>query len=160
MKVLECSSRGDKRFSAFYAKVEIFGKKASIEEHYQFSKLFPVEDNYGNVRLESYNDIKLIKRKQRFGEEPVRFRVAKFDYPAEYLTMYYKLLWLTYLDEKPYLVRYASKFDDFSDMFRGKNTMNCQADVIKQYVKEGRDSILDECEPFIRILERDLEELE
>lgn len=158
MKVLECSSKGDKRFSAFYAEVEIFGKKRSIEKHYQFSKLFPVEDVHGNVTLESYTDIKLIKQKQRFGIEPVRFRIEKFDYPVEYLTMYYKLLWLTYLDEKPYLVKYAKRFDDFTDMFRGKNTVNCQADVIKQYVKEGRDSILDECEPFINILERDLKE--
>jgi hypothetical protein len=158
MKVLECSSKGDKRFSAFYARVELLGKKASIEEHYQFSKLFPVEDIHGNMNLQSFTDIKHIKSKQRFGDEPARFRVGKYDYPAEFLSMFYKLLWVTYLDERPSLVRYASTFDDFTDMFRGKNTMNCQADVIRQYVKEGRDSILEECEPFINILTRDLEE--
>lgn len=158
MKILECSSKGDKRFSAFYARVEILGKKASIEQHYQYSKLFAVEDLRGNVVLESYTDIKLIKQKQRFGELPVRFRVGNETYPVEYLSMFYKLLWLTYLDERPSLVRYASQFDDFSDIFRGKNTINCQADVIRQYVKEGRESILEECEPFIRILEDDLEE--
>ena len=159
MKILECSSKGDKRFSAYYARVEIFGKLDSIENHYQFSKLFPIEDIYGNVTLQSFTDIKRIKKLQRLGNEPVRFKIGNFDYPAEYLSMYYKLLWLTYLDEKPYLVKYASMFDDYSDMFRSKNTVNCQADVIRQYVKEGRDSILDECEPFIDILNRDLEEL-
>ncbi|PTY92934.1 DarT1-associated NADAR antitoxin family protein [Heyndrickxia sporothermodurans] len=158
MSTLECSSKGDKRFSAFFARVDILGKTASIEEHYQHSKLFSVEDHHGNVSLESFTDIKHIKQKQRFGDLPVRFRVGDYDYPAEYLSMYYKLLWLTYLDAKPHLVRYASKFDNFTDMFRGKNTINCQADVIRQYVKEGRESILDECEPFINILSRDLEE--
>lgn len=35
MKNLECSSSGDKRFSAFYAFVNFNGKYASIEQHYQ-----------------------------------------------------------------------------------------------------------------------------
>ncbi|WCK57551.1 hypothetical protein PP175_26155 (plasmid) [Aneurinibacillus sp. Ricciae_BoGa-3] len=34
MKVLECSSKGDKRFTAFYAKVNLYGKEDSIENHY------------------------------------------------------------------------------------------------------------------------------
>ena len=36
---LECSSRGDKRFSAFYARPRILGGK-SIEEAYQAMKVF------------------------------------------------------------------------------------------------------------------------
>lgn len=36
-------------------------------------------------------------------------------------------------------------------MFKGKST-NCQADVIRQYIKQGRDSILIECEEFIFLL--------
>lgn len=39
---LECSSRGDKRFSAFYARVKSRGGK-SIEEIYQASKIFEGE---------------------------------------------------------------------------------------------------------------------
>ena len=35
---LECSSKGDKRFSAFYAFVEFNGKYDSIEHHYQNCK--------------------------------------------------------------------------------------------------------------------------
>ena len=38
MRILECHSQGDKRFSAFYAKVEVNGKLDSIENHYQLSK--------------------------------------------------------------------------------------------------------------------------
>ena len=37
-KVLECSSRGDRRFSAMYAKVEVFGVMDTIENHYQRGK--------------------------------------------------------------------------------------------------------------------------
>jgi len=37
-RVLECSSRGDKRFSALYAKVLAFGVRDTIENHYQKSK--------------------------------------------------------------------------------------------------------------------------
>ncbi|MED1125279.1 DUF6977 family protein [Bacillus atrophaeus] len=158
MKILECSSKGDKRFSAFYAKVDILGKKASIEEHYQHSKLFAEEDKHGEINLTSYTDIKHIKQKQRFGDMPVRFRVGEYDYPAEYLSMYYKLLWVTYLDDRPVLVDFASQFDDFNDIFRGKNTANCQADVIRQYVKKGRDSVLKDCEPFVEVLMRDMED--
>ena len=38
MKILECSSAGDKRFSAFYALVDVFGVTNSIERHYQSVK--------------------------------------------------------------------------------------------------------------------------
>ena len=38
MKVLECHSKGDKRFSALYAQVTIEGKKVTIEKFYQNAK--------------------------------------------------------------------------------------------------------------------------
>ena len=38
MKILECSSKGDKRFSSFYAKVSFYGKIDSIENIYQSVK--------------------------------------------------------------------------------------------------------------------------
>lgn len=38
VKILECSTAGDKRFSAFYAKVSVNGKFDSIENHYQWTK--------------------------------------------------------------------------------------------------------------------------
>jgi hypothetical protein len=59
------------------------------------------------------------------------------------LTPFYKLLWAKYLDENKDVVEHLSQFDEFTDMFRGKS-INCQADVIRQYIKEGRKSILQE----------------
>jgi endo-1,4-beta-D-glucanase Y len=52
------------------------------------------------------------------------------------LTDWYRLLWVKYLDENPGLVEYARQFDEFTDMFRGKNTVNCQADVIRDYIAD------------------------
>ena len=37
---LECSSKGDKRYSSMYAKVTVFDNYDTIENHYQLSKVF------------------------------------------------------------------------------------------------------------------------
>jgi O-acetyl-ADP-ribose deacetylase (regulator of RNase III) len=142
MKTLECSSKGDKRFSAFFAKVEVYGKFDSIENHYQLSKRF-IGENGEVIVPKSWKEVK--------GKTPDFFEVKGIRFPIEYLSQYYKLLWVKYLDNSPSLVKYAAQFDEFTDMFRG-NSINCQADVIKQYVKEGRESILKECQPFIKVL--------
>ena len=54
------------------------------------------------------------------------------------------MLWVKYLDNNPELVEYASEYDDYNDMFKGRYTVNCQADVIRQYIKQGRSSIMNE----------------
>ena len=127
ISVLECSSKGDRRFSAFYAKVAVHGETTSIEEHYQLSKRF------GNKVPDSVRSAK--------GRKPTHFALGGKRYDVKYLSAWYKLLWVKYLDEQPDLVAYASGFDDFSDMFKGRSA-NCQADVFRQYVKVGRKSIL------------------
>lgn len=149
-KILECSSKGDKRFSALFAKVEVFGKFDSIEAHYQGCKEFL--DESGNIVRAS--DWKEAKAWQKAGNKPVRINVNGLTLPMDYLTSFYKLLWVKYLDANQSLVEYAKGFDQFNDIFRGKNTMNCQADVVKQYVKEGRASIMAECLSFNRLLSK------
>ena len=129
MKILECSSKGDKRFSAFYAKVKVFGKEDSIERHYQNCK----RDKYGNIAGKG----------KRVYTMCITKRNKTIELPCKYLTAYYKLLWCCYLDHNPELVKYALEFDDYNDMFKGK-AINCQADVIRQYIKNGRKSILQE----------------
>lgn len=146
-KVLECSSKGDKRLSALFAKVEVFGKFDTIEGHYQTAKLYR-----GKEGLVQPKDWKEAKSWQKNGEMPVRMKVNDIQFPITYLSDYFKLLWVKYLDSNPELVTFASQFDDFTDMFKGKHTLNCQADVIRQYVKGGRNSIMRETQPFIRLL--------
>ncbi|MDF2880187.1 MAG: hypothetical protein K0R54_744 [Clostridiaceae bacterium] len=144
MKTLECSSKGDKRFSAFYAKVKVFDKFDSIENHYQLSKRF--KDSNGNI-------IVPLTWKDSKGKTPVCFVVNDIKFETKYLSSFYALLWAKYLDSMPSLVKYASEFDDFKDMFSGKS-INSQANVIKKYVKEGRVSLMKECNEFIKLLSK------
>lgn len=134
MKVLECSSVGDKRFSALHAKVTLWTFTKSIEEWYQFSKVFGIKQP---------GSWKEIKRLSRF-MKPSACVINGVPFDVRFLTPWYKLLWLTYLDEHPDLVEYASQFDEFHDKFKG-SSKNCQADVIRQYIQEGRDSLISEC---------------
>lgn len=119
MKILECSSRGDKRFSAFYARVKIKDVYDSIETWYQSSK-------------RSTNDTIPGKGKR------VAYMINPFNghkLPANCLTDFYSVLWIRYFNQNPKLLEYAKSFDTFNDMFRGK-CINCQADVIAECVKD------------------------
>lgn len=102
---LECSSRGDKRFSAFYAKVN--GK--AIEKLYQSAKIFPD----GSTGL-SWQDV---KKRQKAGEIPVNI---------EELGALYKALWREYLKHNPSYVLILKRASGLSDIF-GQQGHNCQA---------------------------------
>ena len=123
---LECSSNGDRRFSAFYAYTNLFGVYDSIENHYQKAKKF----NNRTV-------------KNPKGMEPDFIEVNGLKIESIYLTNFYNFLWTKYLDENPDLVMFASKFKNFHDIFRGKNTINCQADAIYKYIKYGPSFIME-----------------
>lgn len=135
MRVLECSSKGDKRFSALYAKVEFGGKMASIESHYQSVKRGKDGEPVGKGK---YVDHILISGKKL---------------SPKYLTPFYKLLWVKYLRRNKELVSYAEGFDKYNDMFRGK-AINCQADVIRDYVKHGDKYVVDSCKEFIDLVKK------
>ena len=120
MSNLECSSKGDKRFSAFYAFVEFNGKYDSIERHYQSSKRNAKDQPCQKGEYVSYI---------RIGEQKL---------PANYLTPFYRYLWYLYLRQNPTLVDYATQFNTFTDAFRGKS-INSQADCVKAYV--NRDQV-------------------
>lgn len=100
---LECSSKGDKRFSAFYAKVKSKGNK-SIEELYQGFKKF--ED--GSTGL----SIKEAKGKKAINQEEA--------------SKYYTLLWKAYMLENPELIEVISSTSGLSDIF-GQEGHCCQA---------------------------------
>lgn len=128
MKILNCSSRGDKRFSAFYARVSVFSKIDSIENHFQLSKRIN-----GRPAPTTWRDMK--------GKRPDYFVVGQHRIPAELLSAWYALLWVKYLDAHPELVQYAKGFDSFYDPF-AKPGRNNQAEVIRAYVKDGRNAIM------------------
>ena len=116
-KILYCDSKGDKRFSAFYAMVSINGRApVSIEKYYQSIK----RDKYGNI-----------PGKGKY----VNYCIIEGNiYPASILTKVYKRLWELYFEQNPELLQYAQQFNVFIDRFKGK-AINCQADVIADIVK-------------------------
>ena len=100
---LECSTRGDRRFSAFCAYVN--GK--SIEERYQAAKIF--ED--GSTGL-SWREAK--------GRKAINM---------EEVSKLYKRLWKQYIKEHPELKKVLIKASGLSDMF-GQEGHMCQAEVL------------------------------
>lgn len=128
-RILECSSAGDKRFSAFYARIDFYGTWDSIEHHYQSVK----RNKAGHpvAKGERVDHIIIFNGATQLKLEP------------SWLTPLYRLMWCCYLDRHPELVEHAKGYDAFTDKFRGK-AINCQADVIGKYVLEGRKSILEE----------------
>ena len=100
---LECSSKGDKRFSAFYAKVN--GK--SIESQYQAAKIF--EDGSTNLNW-----------KQAKG----RLAINQLE-----VNILYENLWRHYINENPNLQRILIDVNGLSDIF-GQVGHICQASVL------------------------------
>ena len=105
-KVLECSSKGDRRFSALYAQVSAFGILATIEKHYQRCK----KDKNGNA----------VKK----GKPVDHIVLNGIKLESRFLTQWYNLLWIKYLDSDPVLVDYLKNYEDYTDSFKGK-AINC-----------------------------------
>lgn len=123
MRILECSSKGDTRFSALYAKVEYMGVFDTIESIYQNSKRFL------NPQQE------YVKYDKPKGKKPDGVEVFDTLYDADMLTPFYKWLWVQYFRANPNLLEHAKSFDDFHDTFKGKS-INCQADVVRELVND------------------------
>lgn len=100
---LECSSKGQKEFSAFYARIRKRGNR-SIEEIYQAAKVFAD----GSTGL-SWRDAK--------GKVAVNMQeVAEL----------YNQLWLEYLQENPSYIEFLRQYNGYSDIF-GQPGRQCQA---------------------------------
>ncbi len=97
---LECSSRGDRRLSAFYAVVN--GK--TIEEQYQAAKIF--EDGSSGLHW-----------KKAKGRKPIN---------QEECHALYSFLWDQYMKEHPELLEVIRSASGLSDLF-GQEGHCCQA---------------------------------
>lgn len=100
---LECSSKGDKRFSAFYARVRNYGG-GSIEDLYQAFKVFE-----GGVTGLSWRAAK--------GRKAVNMAEC---------AAYYSNLWDWYIYENPELLQVLKASSGLSDLF-GQVGHCCQA---------------------------------
>lgn len=101
---LECSSKGYKPFSAFYAKVYWIEGTDTIENYYQRAKVF--ED--GSTGL-SWKEAK--------GRKPINL---------EFCHKLYSKLWDAYITDNPHLLDILKKASGLSDMF-GQEGHCCQA---------------------------------
>jgi len=128
---LECSSKGDKRFSAFYARIKSLGGK-SIEDLYQASKVF------------------------KNGDTGLSWRAAKGRRAvnADYCASYYSALWDMYIEENPELIIVLKKASGLSDLF-GQVGCCCQATELwrirgkEDEKKEGREMNMMPWEEFL-----------
>jgi hypothetical protein len=100
---LECSSKGDRRFSAFYARIHARGNR-SIEDIFQGAKVF----SDGSTGL-GWREAK--------GRQAVN---------ADECAQLYSQLWDEYLDEHPELLRVIRAASGLSDIF-GQVGHCCQA---------------------------------
>lgn len=100
---LECSSRGDKRFSAYYARIRGRDKR-SIEEIYQAAKVF--KDGATGLPIDEAR-----------GLRPVN---------AIEVNRLYGVLWDEYIAENPNLLKDLIAAPGLSDIF-GKKGHCCQA---------------------------------
>ncbi len=104
---LECSSKGDKRFSAFYARIRSKGN-SSIEELYQAYKKF--DDGYGGIITNlNWRDAK--------GKKAIN---------QEDASVYYSHLWDLYFQENTHLIEVIEQYNGFTDIFGQKGSC-CQA---------------------------------
>jgi hypothetical protein len=140
-KVLQCHSRGDKRYSPFFCYTEAFGVKGSIENHYHHAKLF------GDYQAQDWKDAKQLKdaRVPQTGWliGGVKFPIVWKDgtYALEdWGIQWYIALWWKYLLHRPDLIAHAQKFDEFEDPFAGRFPF-CQAKVIEKVAQNGLDSL-------------------
>jgi hypothetical protein len=106
---LECSSKGDRRFSALYAKIKR-RNNLTIETLYQARKLFRI-----NGELVSGLSFKEAK-----GKKPLNIEDCK---------EFYRLLWSEYFQENPHLFLTIKQYTGFSDIF-GRPGSVCQAEEI------------------------------
>ena len=140
-RTLECSSAGTKQYSALFAKVEIFGVMNTIENHYQLSKIVD------GKRFYDWQEAK--------GKSPDYICINGHKYEPKDRIPFYELMWVKYLDDNINLVVGAMMYDEFTDRFRGNNPLVCQADTIRDYIKKGREYIVDKHRDFLDRLEKD-----
>lgn len=135
MDILQCHSKGDKRFSAFYAQIKVEGKNISIENFYQNCK-------------KSF-DGHIVKK----GEIPDYIEIFSKKIPKYYLSQLYDLMWYQYFLENPTLYEYAKTFDDYCDIFKGKS-INNQENTIRKCCKKGLNIVKEDCKDILSLINR------
>lgn len=154
-RILQCHTKGDKRFSPFCCYLKAFGRRDSIENFYQCAKVFA-----SNEIVFDWRDA---KRLQKAGIRQVAWQIGTHTLPVkpnekgtsfaidDWGIQWYVALWEKYLRLHPELLTIASIYDDFEDPFKGDFPM-CQADVIRVVVREGIGALREYWKPLHQLL--------
>lgn len=156
MKVLECHSRGDKRFSPLFCEVSAFGIVDTIENHYQCTKRFRHLDTGVIVTPKDYKEAKALNINPSYTRSHFELPNGMYlgdtnSYRYDLVIQYYTLLWYKYLKKHPELIEYAKGFDEYVDIFKGSFPY-CQADVIRDASRYGVDYLRKQCTHFEALL--------
>ena len=145
-KTLECHSKGDRRFSPFFCRVNAFGVSDSIENHYQRSKVFE-----GAPTITTWQDA---KRCQKQGLRQVGWKIGQYSLPVksnhletsfdieDFGVQWYVALWEKYLRLHPGLLAELGGYDDFSDPF-SRDFPVPQSKIFRICRYEGIDKLKD-----------------
>lgn len=147
--VLECSSLGDCRFSALYAKVTIRGETKTIEEWWQMSKNW---ERLG-VPIKPKNWRESKKMKYSSANTVASFTVLDKIIPSRLGSDWYSLLWALYFQQNQHLLEVISHYKRFHDVFKTKDTMVCQADVIAKINQMGLEDFVESLADLINLLQ-------
>ena len=142
VRILECSERGDKRFSPQYATLNIHGQERNIEELYQTAKR--TKDGRCAAEGETVDHI----------VDP--FTGDKLS--AKEAPWFYRGLWISYLTQNPELVQYAEQFDAFSNIGSRHVIEKSYHVCIEAYVKGNRQRYVDvvKCSDWYKNMARKL----
>ncbi len=106
MNILECHSHGDKRFSAFYARL---ASGHTIEDLYQYAKRDEKDKRYAKPK----------------GQIPVNLLIGGelIPHTNQLRYLFYTMLWHVYVMENGDLFEFAASHDGFRDKFAHKGAV-------------------------------------
>ena len=154
-RILQCHSKGDKRFSPFCCFVSAFGIFKSIENHYQCAKVFeemPPPRDWRDAKQYKKDGIKQIGWK--IGNLPILpvTLVESGGFAIEdWGVQFYLSLWYKYLRSNSKLIAIAREFDAFEDPFEG-NFPFSQARVFELVSCENVEAIRPMCQPLFDLI--------
>ncbi|MCT7971188.1 hypothetical protein [Laspinema olomoucense] len=179
MKVLECHSKGDTRFSPFFSDVSVFGQKKSIENHYHCAKVFEVypENIFRRPQsnIISYNgfnhgiipgDWRESKALSKAGHQQVAWKIGNIILPIrssegkryelnDFGVQFYILLWYKHLMLNKWKIEYVKQFDEFRDPFKGTFPF-CQAEVMKLVKEKGLPGLKEMADELWQLMGMDM----
>jgi hypothetical protein len=160
--VLEVSTKSSEnlglRLSAFNLMLEFSGRKISVENAFQGSKVFEKGLQYIDLYNVTPREAKTDPRLKSSGKL-IGFRYEERDWPLMPPTAFYDWLYLNALMQSPGLSSQLMDYHGFTDIeFNPNKSINCQAYSAALFVSLSKRSIiknaLSSAETFMKVVKR------